>query len=416
MTEDAKPRRIKAWHVAGVILFTSMVGLSIYAVWPALTGAEEEADDRPAVERTNAQAVVDVTVVSPSDFVLRAEATGHLAPWRQAEISSQASGIVIDRPFEEGQFVREGQDLLRLKDDEQLISVAEAENELLKAQIDFAARLAGTRAASQDSSGMQMARERFAQAEQAFENGSLTEEEFNQARREYDVAVLRTGARREEVEAIVTGLSQAEQRLERARLLASRMQVKAPISGRVADLQTEVGQRVTLGMPVLSLLDDSRMKVDVRVLEGDVIGLEIGATARVRIPAINDTLVTGRIHSINPIVDPATGTAKVTVAIDNRRREFLAGVFAYVDLETGRLPERLVIPAEAVLVRQGRDLVFVVDGGRAKWTYVTVGRRSGDFVEVLEPLAAGDSVAVTGHHSLSHDARVSVNEVMEYTF
>jgi len=136
----------------------------------------------------------------------------------------------------------------------------------------------------------------------------------------------------------------------------------------------------------------------------------------VRIPAINDTLVTGRIHSINPIVDPATGTAKVTVAIDNRRREFLAGVFAYVDLETGRLPERLVIPAEAVLVRQGRDLVFVVDGGRAKWTYVTVGRRSGDFVEVLEPLAAGDSVAVTGHHSLSHDARVSVNEVMEYTF
>jgi len=104
------------------------------------------------------------------------------------------------------------------------------------------------------------------------------------------------------------------------------------------------------------------------------------------------------------------------VAIDNRDRAFIAGVFAYVDLETDQLPDRLVVPTESVLVRQGRDLVFVVEGGRAQWTYVTTGRRSGDFVEIIEPLAPGDSVAVSGHHSLSHDARIAVGNVVEYAF
>ncbi len=416
MTDKKKRRGIKAWHVAGVILAIAVVGLSGYALWPAIVGAEESEEDRPTAERTTSNAVVDVMVVEPTDFVLRAEATGHMAPWRKAEISSQATGIVTERPFEQGQFVSAGDMLLRLEDQEQLISVAEAETELLNAQIEYAARLAGSQAASPDSTRLVRAEETFKRAQSAYQEGALTLDEYRQARREYEVAVLRSGARREEVEAVVTGLSQAEQRLERARLLASRMRVEAPISGRMADLQTEVGQRVTVGAQILTLLDDSRMKVEVSVLEGDLIGLSPGASARVRIPAVGDTTVTGRIHSINPVVDPATGTGTVTVAINNRDRTFISGVFAYVDLETDRLPGRLVVPTESVLVRQGRDLVFVIEGGRAQWTYVTTGRRSGDFVEIIEPLVAGDSVAVSGHHSLSHDARIAVGNVVEFTF
>ena len=416
MTDNKKRRGIKAWHIAGVILAVAVVGLTGYALWPALVGAEEPEENRPDTERTTSNAVVDVMVVEPTAFVLRAEATGHLAPWRRAEISSQATGIVTERPFEQGQFVSAGDMLLQLEDQEQLISVAEAETELLNAQIEYAARLAGSQAASADSTRLKKAEETYQKAQNAYQDGALTLEEYRQARRQYEVAVLRSGARREEVEAVVTGLSQAEQRLERARLLASRMRVEAPIAGRLADLKTEVGQRVTIGSPILTLLDDSRMKVEVSVLEGDLIGLRPGASARVRIPAIDDTTVTGRIHSINPVVDPSTGTGTVTVSIDNRDRTFISGVFAYVDLETDRLPDRIVVPTESVLVRQGRDLVFVIEGGRAQWTYVTTGRRSGDFVEIIEPLAPGDSVAVSGHHSLSHDARIAVGNVVEFAF
>jgi len=86
-------------------------------------------------------------------------------------------------------------------------------------------------------------------------------------------------------------------------------------------------------------------------------------------------------------------------------------MFAYVALETRTLPDRLVVPAEAVLVRQGRDLVFVIRNGRAQWTYVTTGPRSGDHVVLLDGVAPGDTVAVGGHHALAHDAPVEVTAV-----
>jgi multidrug efflux pump subunit AcrA (membrane-fusion protein) len=61
-----------------------------------------------------------------------------------------------------------------------------------------------------------------------------------------------------------------------------------------------------------------------------------------------------------------------------------------------------------VLVRQGRDLVFRVNNGRAEWVYVEVGRRSGNEVEIVDGLKPGDEIAIAGHHALAHDAPVAV--------
>lgn len=406
-------RRIKSWHVAGVILLVAVVSLAVYAFWPTLSGAEPEDEARAGVEKVTAHARVDVMVLKPSDFVVRAEATGHLAPWKVAEISSQATGIVIERAFEEGTYVQQGDLLLQLEDYEQHIALKEAETALLKAQIEYTSRTTANQVVGDDTSRVGDARKDFEAVEKAFKEGKITENELQIARRKYDAVVLKSGAKRDEVESVIAGLSQAEQNLERARLLESRMRVVAPISGRIADVETEVGQRLSVGQAVLRLLDDSRMKVDVNVLEGDLLGLKEGATARVRVPALDNTVINGRIFSINPIVDPKTGTGRVTVSIDNRSRELISGLFAYVELESERFGDRLVIPSDAVLVRQGRDLVFVVKDGRAQWTYVTVGRRSQDLVEITEHLAPGDSIAVGGHHALSHDARVEVGSVVE---
>ncbi len=106
-------------------------------------------------------------------------------------------------------------------------------------------------------------------------------------------------------------------------------------------------------------------------------------------------------------MDAERGTGRVTVAIPNPDNQLLAGLYATVRLETHRLPDRLVVPTDAVLVRQGRDLVFVVRDGRAQWTYVEVGTRSGNFVEITDGLQPGDIVAVDGHFALAHDAPVA---------
>ncbi len=404
-----KRSRIRPWQAAALVLLLVTVGIGGYVFWPALTGASA-ADERdvPDTERVAQRTRVGVVVVEPTDFLLFAEATGNLAPWRSAGLSPEASGVVRERLVEEGTRVEKGKALIRLDSRDQELELEEARSELLRAQIDYAGKQVGSNTAAPNTELLERAEEAFLRAESDWQQGRISLEEFQQARRTYNSDVLRSGHRRADVEAVLSGLEQAEQRVRRAELALSRMTVTAPFGGRIANLKVEEGQHISMGTPVLTLLDDSRMKVDVSVLEVDLVGLGPGADARVRIPALADTVLSGRIFSVNPSIDPDTGTGRVTVEVANPRGKLLSGLFAYVQLEAGRLTGRIVVPAEAVLSRQGRDLVFTVEGGRAQWTYVTTGRRSGGLVEVVEPLAPGDSIAVEGHHALSHDARVVV--------
>lgn len=160
------------------------------------------------------------------------------------------------------------------------------------------------------------------------------------------------------------------------------------------------------------------MKVEVDVLESDVVHVRKGRTARVHVPALgteNDPNATleGRVWGVNPQVSPESGTGQVAVSIPNPSGRLVSGLYATVWLETERLRNRLVVPEKAVLVRQGRDLVFVIEDGRAQWTYVDLGARSGGHVEITDGVAAGDTIAVDGHFALAHDAPVTIGTVRE---
>jgi len=252
------------------------------------------------------------------------------------------------------------------------------------------------------------------EAEAAFDQGNATREEVQSLRNELQLAQMRAGLDRSAVQAATYGLTQAEQRVERARLNLERTRVTAPFAGRIANLETEEGQRVASGENVAHVLDDRRMKVTVNVLEEDLVRIREGATAQVHIPALahDDTsgVVQGSVYAINPQVEDDRGTGRVTVSIPNPDADLISGLYATVRLETHRLDDRLVVPTDAVLVRQGRDLVFVVRNDRAQWTYVEVGTRSGDFVEITEGLQEGDIVAVDGHFALAHDAPVEAGD------
>lgn len=407
---------IRAWHIAGIVLILAVSGLLLYAYWPTLTGEDKE-DARELAEGVpDAKANIQVIVVTPSDFTLRSEATGHLAAWRRAEISAEADGLILERPIEEGQVVQEGELLLRLDDRDQIIALHEAEAAVLKARADYAVNLSSSDTLSEaDTTQLALARKDLLHAQQAFDHGSITQAELQEVRRRFEANEVLVGGLRGAVQAVTSGLTQAEQQLERARLAKSRTRITAPFRGRIADLKVEAGQRISPGQTVLTLLEDDRMKVAVDVLEADLVGMRVGATAQVRIPNLDDRISAGRIYSVNPLIDPKTGGGRVTVTLPNPRGQLLVGLYAEIALETGRLTGRLVVPADAVLVRQGRDLVFRMVDGKAYWTYVTVGERSGDSVEIAEGLSPGDSVAVQGHYALSHDAPVNITQVQETT-
>lgn len=402
-------RRLKAWHVSGGVLVVAVACLLIYAFWPKISGTASEEARLPVDESVGVAARVEVVVVSSRAFTLRTESTGRLAPWRRAEISAEASGVVLERPIEEGRLVEAGDLLVRIDDRDQQIELAESEAALLKTRVVYAVNTLGTDSTmNPDTTRLVEAGASLRHAEAAYADGLLSRHELDDARRRFEAAEVLSGIHRGAVGAAVHGLSEAEQRLARAQLALDRACLNAPFSGRLADLDVEVGQRITAGQTLFSLLDDSRMKVDVDVLEADLVRLHAGASAHVRIPALGDVVVEGAIYSINPVVDPSLGTGRVTVAIPNPEGHLIGGLFAYVALETERLTDRLVVPVEAVLVRQGRDLVFRVVDGCAQWVYVTIGSRSGDEVEIVEGLNPGDTVAVAGHYALAHDAPVEI--------
>jgi HlyD family secretion protein len=348
-----------------------------------ITGQAAEDAAQEDAEAPSSEAGIDVVVAEHVDFPLRTQATGHLTPWKTATLHAEASGQVTERAVQEGGRVSEGTLLARLENREEQIALKEARAELLKARAEYQAKYAGDSAvplASADTTSATALDERRA------------------------------------TQAAVSGLTAARQAVERARLNLQRTRITAPFSGRIADLNVEQGQYVSRGAEVCTLLRDDRMKVDVDVLERDLVHVRDGATAQVHVPALgpaddSTALFEGRVWAVNPQVKQQSGTGRVTVSIPNPEGRLVSGLYAKVRLETERLSDRLVVPDEAVLVRQGRDLVFVIEDGHAQWSYVELGARSGDYVEITKGAQPGDSIAVDGHFALAHDAPVQIGDV-----
>jgi RND family efflux transporter MFP subunit len=211
-----------------------------------------------------------------------------------------------------------------------------------------------------------------------------------------------------------SGLDGAEVRLQRAQLDRERSVITAPFAGTVDRVQVAAGERVRGSQDAAVVVDLSRLVVEAQVLEHDLPLVKVGGQARVTAAALGGRELTGRITALLPLVDSATraGRALVEVRGDQVLRP---GMYADVRLEATRLTNRRLVPARAIIERDGRPLVFVVKDGRAQWVYITPGRSNGTDTEVLPdeatgliPVEPGDQVIVDGHLTLTHDAPVRV--------
>lgn len=222
-------------------------------------------------------------------------------------------------------------------------------------------------------------------------------------------------AERERVARAKSGLDQAEVALKQAQLELERARVRAPFGGRVADLKVVSGQWVNTGDELLTVVDIDPIKVEVQVLESEVPLLAGGRGATITFAAFPGETFSGRIATINPLVESDTRTARVTVEIPNPEGRILPGMYARVALEARKLPDRVLVPRSAILERDRRTMLFVFEGendvGYAKWRYVTTGLANDSLVEIVENpetdmVAPGEWVLTDGHYTLIHDAYV----------
>jgi len=421
MNPTTKQLQIVSAVLAAVILSV--------AAWLVLRRpADSGADAPPTIAMENAVSpqsavAVGVDTAAVRDLVMRLTASGLTRAVREFAIVARVGGSVVKLAAEEGTFVREGRLLLQLDDREYALNLAEARDKLLGAQAEFglllqdearnqSAKLAvkgGNGAASTTDSSGNRAMHALEQLRKKLSSGEISQEAFTKKKLEVETQQIFSGAKRRQLMAHKSGLTQAAIAVQRAELNLAYTKITAPVSGFVADLQVEEGQQVNAGQTCCTLLDLSQIDVEVQVLESEIGLIAEGRKAEVTLPAYPGETFHGTVVHINPKVDVESKTVRVTVRLDNPDSRILPGMFVYAELEAQIFPNRLLVPKDAIVIRDQRKLLFIVRDGLAKWCYVETGLENEDYVEILSStfgLKPGEVVITSGHFTLVHDARV----------
>jgi len=367
---------------------------------------------------------VTIAVAERKNLVKQVRVSGVVRARREVEVLARTDGDVVEVRKRNGDFAHAGEVIVRFDDRELRLALDRAETGLLGAQIEYKSLGSSEAVFRGDSARLQErlaeARLRLAETEEAFRQGKMSPEEYLRLKRTYETDVAYYSVHREDVMAIKSGLSQARETYQRAKMDWEASQVKAPFNGYIADCTVRQGMRMRGGEKLFKLVDASRMYVDVDVLETEVGKISPGSRAEVVANAFPGRAFSGIVAAINPVVDPQLQTVKVTIELsgthpktkaapaDWGRARLLAGMFATVSVETGILRDRLLVPREALLVRDQRTLVFTVEEGLAKWCYVEVGEQNEEYAEIKSGIKVGDKVITSGHYTLAHDAKVQV--------
>ncbi len=327
------------------------------------------------------QAVTGAAVVRDTLWVT-VNAAGRAAAIRRATLNAQVEGTVRGVPVDENDAVGAGSVLVRIDTTEIALAVAQARSELMSAEAEF-------------------------------QRLTLFDDEIT------DPAVREL---RERNARVSSGLVAAEVRLQQEELRLARATVAAPFEGRVADIRVVAGQYVSAGTELMTVVDLDPIKVEVSVLEAELGYLTEGRGARVTFAAFPGETFSGRIESINPVVDPEQRTGRVTVVLPNPGGRIKPGMYAEVALDARSYPDRLLVPRSAILERgEGtrRTMLFVFEGdsedaGMAKWRYVMTGVENDRLVEIVPSeegtVEPGEIVLIDGHHYLAHDTRIRLVE------
>ena len=352
----------------------------------ALAAATAATGDAPATSASaqfSTQGAVPVVAAAVELDTLRISviADGQAAAIREAKVTSLVRGAVEAVRVRESDPVAAGTVLVRLDSTEYALAVDRANSELLSAEAKYREII-------------------------------LFDEE---------IADPEVRADRERFARSVSGFDQARVALAEAELALERTRVRAPFGARVADVMVVPGQFVNEGTELLTVIDLDPIKVEAQVLQGDLSLLERGRNATVMFTALPGERFNATLETINPVVDPETGSARVTLQLRNPEGRIKPGMYARVSLEAQFFPDRILVPKNAILERDRRTMLFVArqDGEilRSEWRYVTTGRENESHVEILEDpdtrmVEPGEQVLVGGHTYLIHDAPIRLEEAL----
>lgn len=375
---------------------------------------------------------IEVVVEKPErrTVVESVTANGKIQPEIEIKISSEVSGELIELNIREGDQVKKGQLLCRIKPDT-YVSIKER---TIAAVNSSKARLTQTQAQLQQSELT------FNRSKQLFEQKAISEADYESAKTSYQVA-------KADVQAALFNVESAEASLKEANENLNKTNIYAPVSGTISKLSVELGERVVgtaqmAGTEIMRIADLSRMETRVSVNENDIVRVKLNDTAMIEVDAYPTQKFKGLVTQIaNTASVAGLSTDQVTTfevriflleksynqLIINGKNPFRPGMSTAVDIQTLTKTNILTIPIQSVTTRSDsvstgakgfvdakeaesgvkkpqaklEEMVFIAVGDSAKSVIVKTGIQNNQFIEIVEGLTGEEEVITAPFSAIS---------------
>ncbi|MBP7706442.1 MAG: efflux RND transporter periplasmic adaptor subunit [Candidatus Aminicenantes bacterium] len=361
--------------------------------------------------RSKREKSVRVTVEKAvkQDLTSIVSASGEIKPKKNINISAQVPGRIIKIGVIEGQEVKAGDFLLKLDSTQYEANADRDQNFIRAANADLI----------QAEARLQRDKNSYERQQKLFEEGVISQEQVEAAQAQYDVSLAQTNAIRFQIK-------QAEASLKSTLDNLAKTTYSSPIDGVITSLRVEEGEVAIIGTMnnpgtvLLTIADLSVMEVEVEVDETDVVGVQMGQTAKVRVDALPETVFTGLVTEIgSSALQQSTGVAatqeskdfKVVVTLDDPSHKLKPGLSASADIVVAERKQALAVPISALVLRdkpqadpkapagaKEEEGVFLVENERAKFVPVVKGITGGMMIEIVTGLQEGQSL-VTGPYA-----------------
>ncbi len=380
-------------------------------------------------------------------------ATGKIQPEIEVKIAPEVSGEIIEIPVKEGQLVRKGALLLKIKPDSYQAQVESQMAALNSARASSVRNRAELAKADQD----------YKRAQQLFNAKLLPESDRNTAQTNYEIA-------KSALDSSLFEIQRAEGALRQIRDALSKTIIYSPSDGSISSLTSRVGERVVgtvqfAGTEVMRIANLDNMEARVNVNENDIVNVHVGDVTRISVDAYPDRKIQGVVREIGStaITRNAGSQEEVTnfevkIAIPDHSVQLRPGMSATADIETATVPDAVVVPIQSVTVRsidsqlspeerekqtavekakEGGDnradtvnetlekqkarelreklerVVFIRNGDKVKMQKVETGIADSTYIEVKSGVKAGDEVVSGSYTAISRRLKDGAKVALE---
>jgi len=337
------------------------------AVCALLLGAcEQNEQDSDATETKKEETVaVPVEISTPirGDIDAVYSGTAPIEAYAEADVIAKVSGEVRQINVEEGDDVTQGQFLARLDGDRLRLELNQSEANLRKLQRDY---------------------ERNVDLKN---KGLISTGDFDRIR--YDMEAL-------------------EASFNLAKLELDYTQIRAPISGVISERYIRIGNTISAGEPAFRVTSFDPLVAYLHIPEREYRNIAKDQLVGIDIDALQGQRIIAAVTRVSPIVDPQTGTFKITIEMSDEERRIKPGMFGRISIVYDQHTNVLQIPRSAIIEEDGEKSVFVVNDGKAVRQIVQTGYSKRGMIEISDGLVDDDQVVVVGQIGLKDGADVTV--------